>query len=58
MPSDGFIFAVMLTGTALLLGALNFLPALSLGPIAEHFSIHSQTMGEMLLAPISFDCKS
>jgi K+-transporting ATPase ATPase A chain len=41
MPSDGFVFGVLLTGTALLLGALNFLPALALGPIVEHFSIHS-----------------
>jgi K+-transporting ATPase ATPase A chain len=41
MPSDGFVFGVLLTATALLLGALNFLPAVALGPIVEHFSIHS-----------------
>jgi K+-transporting ATPase ATPase A chain len=41
MPSDGFVFGVLLAGTALLLGALNFLPALALGPIVEYFSIHS-----------------
>jgi K+-transporting ATPase ATPase A chain len=41
MPSDGFVFGVLLVGTALLLGALNFLPALALGPIVEHFSMHS-----------------
>ena len=41
MPSDGFVFGVLLAGTALLLGALNFLPALALGRIVEHFSIHS-----------------
>jgi K+-transporting ATPase ATPase A chain len=40
MPSDGFVFGVLLAGTALLLGALNFLPALALGPIVEHFSMH------------------
>jgi potassium-transporting ATPase potassium-binding subunit len=40
MPSDGITFGVLLTGTALLLGALNFLPALALGPIVEHFSMH------------------
>jgi len=39
MPSDGFVFGVLLAGTALLLGALNFLPALTLGPIVEHLSI-------------------
>jgi K+-transporting ATPase ATPase A chain len=42
MPSDGFVFGALLTGTALLLGALNFLPALTLGPIVEHFSMHPQ----------------
>jgi K+-transporting ATPase ATPase A chain len=41
MPSDGFVFGVLLAGTALLLGALNFLPALALGPLVEHFSVHS-----------------
>jgi K+-transporting ATPase ATPase A chain len=41
MPSDGFVFGMLLAGTTLLLGALNFLPALALGPIVEHFSIHS-----------------
>jgi K+-transporting ATPase ATPase A chain len=40
MPSDGITFGVLLAGTALLLGALNFLPALALGPIVEHFSMH------------------
>jgi K+-transporting ATPase ATPase A chain len=27
----------LLIGTVLLIGALNFLPALSLGPVVEHF---------------------
>jgi len=40
MPSDGVTFGVLLTGTALFVGALNFLPALALGPIVEHFSMH------------------
>ena len=38
VPSDGALFAVLLAATALLVGALNFLPALALGPILEHFS--------------------
>jgi K+-transporting ATPase ATPase A chain len=33
-------FGVLLAGTALLVGALNFLPALAMGPIVEHFSMH------------------
>jgi potassium-transporting ATPase potassium-binding subunit len=40
MPSDGFPFGVLLAATAILLGALNFLPALAMGPVAEHFCIH------------------
>jgi K+-transporting ATPase ATPase A chain len=40
MPSDGITFGVLLTGTAMLLGALNFFPALAMGPIVEHFSMH------------------
>ncbi len=36
-PVSGFTFVVLLLGTVLLIGALNFLPALTLGPIVEHF---------------------
>ncbi len=36
-PVDGPIFVMLLVGTVLLIGALNFLPALALGPILEHF---------------------
>jgi K+-transporting ATPase ATPase A chain len=36
-PVSGGTFIVLLLGTVLLIGALNFLPALALGPIVEHF---------------------
>jgi K+-transporting ATPase ATPase A chain len=36
-PVSGVTFTVLLIGTVLLFGALNFLPALALGPIVEHF---------------------
>lgn len=36
-PVSGGMFTVLLIGTVLLVGALNFLPALALGPIVEHF---------------------
>ncbi len=36
-PVSGFTFIVLLVGTVLLLGALNFLPVLALSPIVEHF---------------------
>ena len=36
-PVNGATFTVLLIGIVLLVGALNFLPALALGPIVEHF---------------------
>jgi K+-transporting ATPase ATPase A chain len=36
-PVHGGTFFVLLIGTVLLIGALNFVPALTLGPIVEHF---------------------
>jgi K+-transporting ATPase ATPase A chain len=36
-PVAGGTFFVLLTGTIFLIGALNFLPVLALGPIVEHF---------------------
>jgi K+-transporting ATPase ATPase A chain len=36
-PVSGGTFVVLLLGTILLVGALNFLPVLALGPIVEHF---------------------
>ena len=35
-PSDTLTFGVLVLGAVLLVGALSFLPALALGPIAEH----------------------
>jgi K+-transporting ATPase ATPase A chain len=36
-PVHGVTFVLLLVGTVLLIGALNFLPALAFGPIVEHF---------------------
>jgi K+-transporting ATPase ATPase A chain len=36
-PVAGGTFFVLLIGTVLLVGALNFLPILTLGPVVEHF---------------------
>jgi K+-transporting ATPase ATPase A chain len=36
-PVSGGTFMVLLLGTILLVGALNFLPVLALGPVVEHF---------------------
>ena len=39
-PVSGPLFIVLLIGTILLVGALTFFPALSLGPILEHFLMY------------------
>lgn len=36
-PVHGLTFIILLVGTVIIVGLLTFLPALSLGPIAEHF---------------------
>ncbi|HZW36849.1 MAG TPA: potassium-transporting ATPase subunit KdpA [Candidatus Deferrimicrobiaceae bacterium] len=36
-PVSGITFIVLLVGTVLIVGVLSFFPALSLGPIVEHF---------------------
>ncbi|MGO9777503.1 MAG: potassium-transporting ATPase subunit KdpA [Terracidiphilus sp.] len=40
-PVNTALFAVLLIGVVLLLGALTFFPALSLGPILEHLQLHA-----------------
>src|SRR5438132_2804383 len=37
-PTNGALFAALLVGVILIVGALTFFPALSLGPIVEHFA--------------------
>jgi potassium-transporting ATPase potassium-binding subunit len=39
MPTHGPLFVVLLLGTVVLVGALNFVPALALGPIIEHLQL-------------------
>ena len=40
-PVNTPLFVVLLIGVILIVGALTFFPALSLGPIVEHFASHS-----------------
>jgi K+-transporting ATPase ATPase A chain len=40
-PTHGPLFVGLLVGTVVIVGALTFFPALSLGPIVEHFLMHS-----------------
>ncbi|HEY0479690.1 MAG TPA: potassium-transporting ATPase subunit KdpA, partial [Kofleriaceae bacterium] len=40
LPTTGPLFVILLVGVVLLVGALSFLPALALGPFAEHLVLH------------------
>lgn len=39
MPTHGALFVVLLIGTVLLVGLLNYVPALALGPVIEHLML-------------------
>ena len=39
LPTHGSLFVVLLIGTVMIVGALTYFPALSLGPIVEHFQM-------------------
>jgi potassium-transporting ATPase potassium-binding subunit len=41
MPTHGPLFVVLLIGTVMIVGALTYIPALALGPIAEHLQLFS-----------------
>lgn len=43
IPTHGPMFAALLLGSIILVTALTFFPALSLGPIAEHYLMHLGT---------------
>jgi K+-transporting ATPase ATPase A chain len=40
LPTDGPLFVGLLVATVIVIGALTFFPALSLGPIVEHLLMH------------------
>ena len=41
MPTHGLMFVMLLIGTVVLVGALNYVPALALGPVVEHLMLFS-----------------
>ncbi len=44
-PVSGVTFVLLLVGTVLIVGVLSFFPALSLGPVVEHFMmVHSNVV--------------
>ncbi|MGS0740741.1 potassium-transporting ATPase subunit KdpA [Glaciimonas sp. GG7] len=48
MPTHGPLFVVLLISIVLLVGVLNYVPALALGPVVEHL----QMIGAPVLAPV------
>jgi potassium-transporting ATPase potassium-binding subunit len=51
LPTHGPLFAGLLVGTVILVGALTFFPALALGPIVEHFLMLSGKLFASLVFP-------
>jgi len=51
-PTHGPLFVGLLVGTVIIVGALTFFPALSLGPIVEHYLMHSGKLFSMILLPL------
>jgi K+-transporting ATPase ATPase A chain len=39
MPTHGPLFIVLLIGVVVLVGVLNYVPALALGPVVEHLQM-------------------
>jgi K+-transporting ATPase ATPase A chain len=42
-PTDGGLFVGLVVGVILITGGLTFLPAIALGPVVEHLSMHAGT---------------
>jgi K+-transporting ATPase ATPase A chain len=51
-PTHGPLFVGLLIGTVIIVGALTFFPALALGPIVEHYLMHSGKLFSMILTPL------
>jgi K+-transporting ATPase ATPase A chain len=47
-PTHGALFVGLLVGTIVIVGALTFFPALSLGPIVEHYLLQSGKLFSLL----------
>ena len=51
-PTHGPLFVGLLVGTVVIVGALTFFPALSLGPIVEHYLMNSGKLFSMIFVPL------
>jgi K+-transporting ATPase ATPase A chain len=54
LPTHGPLFVGVLVSTVIVIGALTFFPALSLGPIVEHFLMHNGKLFSTLLVSQPF----
>jgi K+-transporting ATPase ATPase A chain len=54
LPTHGMLFVGLLVGVVVVIGALTFFPALSLGPLVEHFLMHEGK----LFSSLTFSCWS
>ena len=50
LPTGGGLFVALLVGTIIIVGALTFFPALSLGPIVEQFLMNQGRLFSLVLA--------
>jgi len=50
LPTHGALFVGLLVATVVVIGALTFFPALSLGPIVEHFLMHQEKVFSMVVS--------
>ncbi len=48
LPTNGALFVALLVGVILIVGALTFFPALSLGPVVEQFMMHQRKLVSMM----------
>jgi potassium-transporting ATPase potassium-binding subunit len=50
LPTGGGLFVGLLVGTVVLVGALTYFPALSLGPVVEHFLMYQGRLFSFVVA--------
>jgi len=51
-PTHGPLFVGLLVGTVIIVAALTYFPAVSLGPVVEHFLMHSGKLFSTILPPL------
>ncbi len=52
LPTNGALFVGLLVGVVVIVGALTFFPALTLGPVVEHFLMRQHRLFSLLLFPV------